>query len=180
MNLEYSGFKFTQSLFAGKLLNGRQHLLEFKPVGDHRTPGGGDFRIRSAVLWLKVEHLKQARDSHQREGGNHDGGGGARNITIWVFNMKTPGWESKVDGDCPLNYASAAKTVNGEKVDRNCPTSEGFSSNYESVRNGRLEDEDGAGSLELNLNEKVSGGRERGFILGLQRNNREGGGGIAK
>lgn len=121
---------------AGKLLNGRQHLLEFKPVGDHQTPGG-DFRIRSAVLWLKV--TSQGDTAAATSTTTSSGG----NITIWIFNMKTSGpWENKSDG-CPAQ--------NEEKVDsnRNCPSSE--LSRDDAPRN-RV---DVDATEELNLNEKV-------------------------
>lgn len=147
--------KLCTCFVSGKLLNGRQHLLEFKPVGDHKTPGG-DFRIRSAVLWLKVEHLQQTHQQHQQQqqqaqrdtDNNEDttSGGGGRNITIWIFNMKTSGpWESKTD-DCAVNYG----TQNEEKVVSNCPSSE---LPAEEATFNRDEARDA--NQELNLNEKV-------------------------
>lgn len=131
----------------GKLLNGRQHLLEFKPVGDHHTPGGGDFRIRSAVLWLKVEHLTQQQER-----------GTAQNVTIWIFNMKTGAGKDSFNSNtnCRVNH-SESTTGTGEnsssgRVVRNCPSSE--FANYEAADEEAKRQS--AGDQELNLDEKVS------------------------
>lgn len=123
-------------------------------MGDHHSPGGGDFRIRSAVLWLKVEQMnpQQRPKQQQRSGPTSETTTG--NVTIWIFNIDTSALGQETSGCTGTGHS----TNSDHNVAKNCPESE--FANYATADDAAKKRERGTDSMvggqdSLILDEKV-------------------------
>lgn len=77
------------------MLNG-QRLIEFSTNEDRVS--GKDLRVRSAVLWIKIELRSNYRKFRRKNFGTPD-----RSLTLWVFRVME-------------SYAPSNSTVLADKV----------------------------------------------------------------